>query len=116
MQHYNYTAKKRGSVKIGRHICPSCMENEEDRSFWENLKGGFLWCHMLDFPAFEVTSCLIPRYLFANGFYLSPRKGFIAADMRTLVPIKGEDRRIKKVHVRNHLFVILPDSCALSFL
>jgi len=31
-----------GSVKIGRYICPSCEEtSEEERSFWENLKGEF---------------------------------------------------------------------------
>ncbi|MBA7551784.1 ISNCY family transposase ISMac19 [subsurface metagenome] len=31
-----------GSVKIGRYICPFCEEtSEEERSFWEKLKGEF---------------------------------------------------------------------------
>jgi hypothetical protein len=31
-----------GSVKIGRYICPSCEEtSEEERNFWEKLKGKF---------------------------------------------------------------------------
>ena len=40
---YNtYGKKGLGSVKIGRYICPSCYEPcEEERSFWENLKGDF---------------------------------------------------------------------------
>jgi len=45
MNHNGYnTYEKRGlgSVKIGRYICPSCYEPcEEERSFWENLKGDF---------------------------------------------------------------------------
>lgn len=40
---YNtYGKKGLGSVKIGRYICPSCREScEEERDFWENLKGEF---------------------------------------------------------------------------
>lgn len=40
---YNiYTKIGLGSVKIGRYICPSCEETrEEERSFWEKLKGEF---------------------------------------------------------------------------
>jgi len=45
MNHNGYnTYEKRGlgSVKIGRYICPCCYEPcEEERSFWENLKGDF---------------------------------------------------------------------------
>ena len=41
---YNtYCKKGLGSVKIGRYICPSCDEPyEEERSFWEKMKGDFL--------------------------------------------------------------------------
>jgi len=41
---YNtYTRRGLGSVKIGRYICPYCDKNcEEERSFWEKLKGDFL--------------------------------------------------------------------------
>jgi len=40
---YNtYGKKGRGSVKIGRYICPSCRGcYEEERDFWEKLKGEF---------------------------------------------------------------------------
>jgi len=40
---YNtYCKKGLGSVKIGRYICPFCQEScEEERSFWEKLKGKF---------------------------------------------------------------------------
>ena len=40
---YNtYGKKGLGSVNIGRYICPFCFEScEEERSFWENLKGNF---------------------------------------------------------------------------
>ncbi len=45
MNHNGYnTYEKRGlgSVKIGRYICPCCDNKcEEERSFWENLKGDF---------------------------------------------------------------------------
>nr|QNO45153.1 hypothetical protein GMDKAGHH_00006 [Methanosarcinales archaeon ANME-2c ERB4]QNO46045.1 hypothetical protein OOGCPJEC_00030 [Methanosarcinales archaeon ANME-2c ERB4] len=38
---YNTYGKKYiGSIKMGRYICPICKEScEEDRSFWEELKG-----------------------------------------------------------------------------
>lgn len=41
---YNtYCKRGLGSVKIGRYLCPSCdIPYEEERSFWENLKGDFL--------------------------------------------------------------------------
>ena len=40
---YNtYDKRGLGSVKIGRYTCPSCNEKcEEERSFWEKLKGDF---------------------------------------------------------------------------
>jgi hypothetical protein len=40
---YNtYCKRGLGSVKIGRYLCLSCdTSHEEERSFWENLKGGF---------------------------------------------------------------------------
>jgi len=40
---YNtYDKRGLGSVKIGRYICPSCDKTcEEERSFWEKLKGDF---------------------------------------------------------------------------
>jgi len=40
---YNtYDKRGLGSVKIGRYTCPSCNEKcEEDRNFWEKLKGDF---------------------------------------------------------------------------
>ncbi|MGB7002174.1 MAG: transposase [Halobacteriota archaeon] len=40
---YNtYDKRGLGSVKIGRYICPSCDKTcEEERSFWEKLKGNF---------------------------------------------------------------------------
>jgi hypothetical protein len=40
---YNtYDKRGLGSVKIGRYICPSCDKScEEERSFWEKLKGNF---------------------------------------------------------------------------
>ena len=40
---YNtYNKRGLGSVKIGRYICPCCNNKyEEERSFWEKLKGDF---------------------------------------------------------------------------
>ena len=43
---YNtYCKKYISSIKMGRHICPLCKEScEEDRSFWEELKGNLFGC------------------------------------------------------------------------
>jgi len=43
---YNtYCKKYIGDIKMGRYICPCCDESlEEDRSFWEELKGNLFEC------------------------------------------------------------------------
>ncbi|MEA3325355.1 MAG: hypothetical protein U9Q37_09540 [Euryarchaeota archaeon] len=43
---YNtYCKKYIGSIKMGRYLCPLCGEYcEEDRSFWEELKGNLFGC------------------------------------------------------------------------
>ncbi|KAF5415145.1 MAG: hypothetical protein C5S48_06595 [Candidatus Methanogaster sp.] len=71
---YNTYGKKQiGSIKMGRYICPICKEScEEDRSFWEELKGNLFesmdaiyqqlrFCHVSYADISETMEIIFPR-------------------------------------------------------